>query len=41
MKKTPTFPLLNEFFIWIAAKIFINYNLNLLLTEYYKEVLES
>ena len=31
----------NEFLIWVAAKFLVNCDLNLLLTEYYKEVLES
>ena len=41
MEKTPTFALPNEFLIWVAAKFLVNCDLNLLLTEYYKEVLES
>lgn len=35
------FALSNEFFIWVGAKFLVNCNLNLLLTEYYKEVLKS
>lgn len=41
MERTPTFALPNEFLIWVAAKFLANYDLNLLLTEYYKEKLES
>lgn len=41
MEKIPTFVLSNKFLIWVAAKFLANYNLNLLLAEYYKEVLES
>lgn len=41
MEKIPTFALLNKFFIWVAANFLVNCDLNLLLTEYYKEVLES
>lgn len=41
MEKILTFALLNKFFIWVDAKILVNYNLNLLLTKYYKKVLKS
>ena len=41
MERTPTFALPNEFLIWVAAKVLANCNLDLLLTEYYKERLES
>lgn len=41
MEKTSTFGLPNEFLIWVAAKLLVYCNLNLLLTEYYKEILES
>lgn len=41
MKKIPTFALPNEVFIWVPIKILVNCDLNLLLIEYYKEVLKS
>ena len=41
MEGTPTFALPNEFLIWVAAKVLANCNLDLVLTEYYKESLES
>lgn len=41
MEKTPTFILYNKFLIWVVAKVLPNCNLNFVLTEYYKERLES
>lgn len=41
MEKITTFVLLYEFFIWVAPQFLANYNLNLLLTEYYKKRLKS
>ena len=41
MEETPTFALPNEFLIWVAAKALANSNLDLVLTKYYKERLES
>lgn len=41
MEKILTFASPNEFSILVAAKFLVNCNLHLLLTEYYKEILES
>ena len=41
MEWTATFALPNEFLIWVAAKVLPNCNLDFVLTEYYKERLES
>ena len=41
MGKIPTFALPNEFLIWVVARFLINCDLDLILTEYYKEKLES
>ena len=41
MDETPTFPLPNQFLVWVARKFLDRSDLDLLLTEYYKERLES
>ena len=41
MEKTPTFTLPSEFLIWVAARVLVDCSLDLILTEYYKERLES
>lgn len=33
-----TFILSNQFLVWIAIKIFVYYDLNLVLTKYYKKI---
>lgn len=41
MEATPTFTLSNQFLVWIAKKVLAHYDLDLVLTEYYKERLEA
>ena len=41
MEATPTFALPNQFLVWVAKKVLAQSDLDLVLTEYYKERLES
>ena len=41
MEATPTFALPNQFLVWVAKKVLAKCDLDLVLTEYYKERLES
>ena len=41
MEAIPTFALPNQFLIYVAGKVLVHYDLNLVLTEYYKERLNS
>lgn len=41
IEATPTFMLLCQFLVWIAKKLFAQYDINLVLTEYYKQRLGS
>ncbi len=41
IEATPTFALPNKFLVWVAGKILLHCDLDLVLTEYYKERLDS
>ena len=41
MEATPNFALPNQFLVWVAKKVLAHYDLDLVLTDYYKERLES
>ena len=41
IEATPTFALPNQFLVWVAKKVLAQSDLDLVLTEYYKERLES
>ena len=41
IEPAPTFELPNQFLVWVAQKVIAQSDLDLLLTEYYKESLES
>lgn len=41
MKATPTFALPNQFLVWVAKKVLAKCDMDLVLTEYYEERLES
>ena len=41
MEATPTFALPNQFLVWVVGKILAHCDLDLVLTEYYKERLDS
>ena len=41
MEATPTFALPNQFLVWVAKKVLVQSDLDLVLTDYYEERLES
>ena len=41
MEATPIFTLPNQFLVWVAKKVLVQSDLDLVLTEYYKDRLES
>lgn len=41
MEVIPTFTLPNQFLLWVVKKVFVQSNLDLILTEYYKKRVQS